>query len=964
MLVTNLAAGTISRYNFGTNLQNNTPTGTSLGNPSNALLIPRSIMLLKDCEQLVGYVLNESGYIVRLDFNGSILNTPTVTNTINPGISGKNGMTPYFVDSNMYLAIMSFSTSQMYRTKLLDLPMYDTTKYYSNTLSHTFGTPGLKNITLFTNQGSYMGTSTSSCKPLYINPFHKVSDTAICLGSSVVLDESASGGTGFLWSTGATTPSITVNTPGKYWVTITGAPCISSDTINVTLKPMPTVSLGPDTNFCNLSSFVLQNQLANPSGASYLWNTTATTPAISINSAGTYWLKVTKDGCSATDTVITNFTNVNVNLGNDTTICLGDTLTLLNKTANLLYTNLWNTGSIQPTIKTAAAGTYWLKCTYQGCSNTDTIHVNTRTVNVNLGPDMNVCNGPVQLLNLSGNPVSSTFLWNNSATTSTLNASVSGTYWLQVSDAGCKGSDTIGVTITTPVVNLGNDITLCPGDTAILQNATNPPGYTYFWSNGSTAPVLKTTTAGKYWLKGTINGCSVTDTVNISTNYFAVNLGPDITTCNNPNQILQNLATNPAGATLLWNTAATTPTITAPASGMYWLKVTSGSCTVSDTIIVKANYVNVNLGNDTAICLGSTATLFNKAGGWGSSYLWSNGNTGTVINVQTPGTYWLKLTNNGCTGTDSINITVTPIPTVNLGADRIICEGDVTELRNLQSNPQGATYLWNSGSNNSSIYADKAGTYWLQVANGECKGRDTVVLSTKPRPYLYIGEDTAICKDAKIVLKSNPQLPGTLYTWSTGSRTDSTVVGTGAYRLTISYGDCSATDSITINTLAEPFIDLGADTIVCEGKIELPRSMITGNGYQVRWQDGSIKDKFTVEQTGIYFAQLTNVCGMAADTVKVEYRNCHVYFPTAFTPNGDGLNDIARMGGDLLGINKFKLSIYNRWGQRVFYTEDPTKGWDGMYKGVYAELGVYQFLIQFTYYGKEELRKGDVTLIR
>jgi large repetitive protein len=144
----------------------------------------------------------------------------------------------------------------------------------------------------------------------------------------------------------------------------------------------------------------------------------------------------------------------------------------------------------------------------------------------------------------------------------------------------------------------------------------------------------------------------------------------------------------------------------------------------------------------------------------------------------------------------------------------------------------------------------------------------------------------------------------------------------------------------------------------------LPKSIVTGNTYSLVWQDGTNNSTYTADRAGIYYATLTNACGTATDTVTLSYRNCHVYFPTAFTPNNDGLNDLAKLGGDLAGISKYVLAIYNRWGKRVFYTEDVTKGWDGYMKGTRADIGSYYYQIKFVYNGTEDFWKGDLTLLR
>jgi len=105
-------------------------------------------------------------------------------------------------------------------------------------------------------------------------------------------------------------------------------------------------------------------------------------------------------------------------------------------------------------------------------------------------------------------------------------------------------------------------------------------------------------------------------------------------------------------------------------------------------------------------------------------------------------------------------------------------------------------------------------------------------------------------------------------------------------------------------------------------------------------------------------------CGIASDTIKVDYHICDIGFPSAFTPNGDGLNDVIGVVGTLKYYHDYSLSIYNRWGERVYYSEDIYAGWDGIYKGDKQDLGTYFYMIFYTFEGKKHMLKGDFELIR
>jgi hypothetical protein len=127
-------------------------------------------------------------------------------------------------------------------------------------------------------------------------------DTAFCAGNTVVLNTPYYSGSAYLWSTGATTQSIAVNTSGSYFVTITNAAGVRSDTIQVTVLPLPVVFLGNDTSI--VSGTALTLDAGNP-GAAYLWNNNATTQTMNVTTAGTYAVTVTTGGgCTASDAIL------------------------------------------------------------------------------------------------------------------------------------------------------------------------------------------------------------------------------------------------------------------------------------------------------------------------------------------------------------------------------------------------------------------------------------------------------------------------------------------------------------------------------------------------------------------------------------------------------------------------------------------------------------------------------------
>jgi gliding motility-associated-like protein len=175
---------------------------------------------------------------------------------------------------------------------------------------------------------------------------------------------------------------------------------------------------------------------------------------------------------------------------------------------------------------------------------------------------------------------------------------------------------------------------------------------------------------------------------------------------------------------------------------------------------------------------------------------------------------------------------------------------------------------------------------------------------------------------------------------------------------------CSITTDVNIvNAIdASPVIDLGSDTTICPGS-EIKLSPGIFSAYQ--WQDGSSDSTLLINKSGLYFIEAANSSGcIAADTIVIT-EDClnDILFPSAFTPDGDNINEVFLPAGTL--AEKFSLMIFNRWGEKIFESDDQFRGWDGSFKGKFAEEGVYVYVAKFeTGYLTETEKHGAVLLIR
>lgn len=209
--------------------------------------------------------------------------------------------------------------------------------------------------------------------------------------------------------------------------------------------------------------------------------------------------------------------------------------------------------------------------------------------------------------------------------------------------------------------------------------------------------------------------------------------------------------------------------------------------------------------------------------------------------------------------------------------------------------------------------------------------------------------------------------PGATYLWNTGDISPEIVVDTaGFYKVNVQQGVCSIADSIRLYPLKMPKVALGPDTSVCNGEPFFLHATYTDvQDYQ--WNNGASDSVFVVTQPGTYIVTLSNYCGVASDRIRIDMEPCsdELIFPTAFTPNQDGQNDLFRPRV-LFRLSNYNLKIYNRWGKLIFQSAEPSGGWDGTFDGSTSPTGAYIWTAQYKRIkdDKNISQKGVITLIR
>ena len=196
-------------------------------------------------------------------------------------------------------------------------------------------------------------------------------DTIVCAGATLPVEQPDA--LSYLWSNGATTPAITVDSAGMYQVAVTNIGCrAESDSFQVSLYGQSAVDFGDDSLLCELATLLLDATQSHP--AQYFWQDASTNTTYTVYEDGDYWVVITDHCLGASDTIRVGYLNdFTVNLGPDTTLCEGKTLTLSPGVPYCDY--LWQDGSTQPTYLVRGPGTYSVEVSNRCFSHWDAVDV-------------------------------------------------------------------------------------------------------------------------------------------------------------------------------------------------------------------------------------------------------------------------------------------------------------------------------------------------------------------------------------------------------------------------------------------------------------------------------------------------------------------------------------------------------------------------------------------------------------
>ncbi|MCU0432220.1 MAG: T9SS type A sorting domain-containing protein [Bacteroidia bacterium] len=704
--------------------------------------------------------------------------------------------------------------------------------------------------TTYTVIGSNGSCNDTDFVSITVNPSPTVvlsGNTTICAGSTTTL--TASGATSYLWQPGNLSGgSVTVapTTTTTYTITGTTGSCTATQTITVVVNTLPPVAASSAQTICTGATATL-----SATGAvTYNWmpgNLSGASVAVTPPSTTTYTVTGTgSNGCTATaTTTITVINPPTVTISGTTSLCAGSPTTL---TANGAVTYTWQPGNLtgsSVTVTPASTTTYTITGTTGSCSATQTV-----TVTVNAAPVVSAtasqtvaCTGSPVTLTASG---AATYTWQpgNLSGSSVSVSPVSATTYTVTGTAasGCAATATVALTVqTTPTVSVTGNSVICAGGSTTLT-ATGAANYVWQPGNfpGNTITVSPTS-ATTYTVTGSNGNCTTTQT-------FAVSISPSPTVTATASQTTVcsgtpvTLTANGASS-YTWmpgNLTGTSVSVTPTATTTYTVTGVNGSCSSTATVTITVSPASpVTVSGVTSVCSGSSTTL--TASG-ALSYIWMPGNLNTAAVTLTPSattTYTVTGTSaNGCVATETVTITVQPIPVVSATGPASVCAGSPATFTATGAN----SYTWQPGNfpgNTLTVTPVSSTTYTVTGTTAGCSATATVAVTVAPTPTITAtASPVAVCPGGSATLTASG---ASSYTWQPGNLSGSSVsvspTTTTTYTLTGVDGSCSTTATVTVTVNPVAPITVTGSSSVCAGSAV---TLSATGAVSYTWQPGNL----------------------------------------------------------------------------------------------------------------------------
>jgi gliding motility-associated-like protein len=638
------------------------------------------------------------------------------------------------------------------------------------------------------------------------------------------------------------------------------------------------------------------------------------------------------------------------------------------------------------------------------------------TLNV---PDGAICGGGSTTLTANVSNPGGEFAWSpgsfGNVNSITVSPNTTTNYFISYTIAGCEILETATVFVGALPTLTTDDATVCSGSQAAVHAIGSPSGGIYTWenppapagSNNDSLVIANPNSSEYYPVSYNLNGCIAHDSSLITVNYKPTATVNDNAACQGNSAPLTAIVDS-SGGSYFWSPGSypntQSITVNPPATTVYTLMYTLGSCSDTTTATVSViNSPSVSVNSPT-ICEGDSAVLTANGSPNGGTYEWSfNNQTTPSIVVSPPSTtnYNVTYTINGCVTNTAATVTVEAPFTVNAGSNSPVCPGSTIAFN---VSPAGGTYSWtgpngfNSLVENASINnADSShqGNYVVIVTLNGCSVSDSTTVDVVDLVADFSADPLSGCAPMEvdfINLSNNI----TEATWTFGDGNGSGLSNnsngqshiyqnSGLYSVTLVISDGgSCFDTLTIPDYIYVEDQPIASFSPTPGELkELDQTSTMNNnsigGFTYLWTfpDSTSSTELSPNHTfnlqpgesgtvTLYVYSELGCSDIIQESVRI-IEDVIYYVPNSFTPNGDPSNHyfqpVMSSGIDVVSYN---LIIYNRWGENVFESNDINTGWDGTYKNEACPNGVYTYKIFFI--EKENDRKhevvGHVTLFK
>ncbi len=868
-----------------------------------------------------------------------------------------------------------------------------------NPAAINFSKGGTKKITLTMTDGTCTKTDTVSINIMESPKVNFVSNAPVCSGLPVTFSFTGTNAANYNWDfgTGANPANSNLQSPSGVVYTSAGIKtikliagntnnsCKDSLVRTITINASPEAEIVPPSPTCAGTLIDFVNQGSHGSNWQYNWSfgsdatpvvsTNENPTAVSFATGGTKLVTLTiTDGiCTKTDTqTVVIKESPKANFSSTAPVCSGSAIDF-SYTGTGAGTYNWSFGAGANIASSASATPSGIIYVMAGIKNVKLIvyaaNSNckdsiTKAITIFESPVAKIssnapkCSGePLNFTNSGSHGSNWMYSWNfgtdGNPSVSTAENPVAVVFssggtknvTLTITDGICTRSDTQTVVILqSPKADFSTTAPVCSGMPVDFLNTGTTSGVNFAWSFGTAATPAT------------------------------------------------SVVQNPTG--VVFSTAGT---------HVVFLKVNSISnhCKDSSTqVITIYQSPKVSFQSTAPRCPGTPVNFTNTGSTGGSwSYNWSFGTnaapsgsgaehpSGIIYSQGGAKKVSLTVTNGLCTKTDTMSILIYPRPVADAGMDTTICAGASVQIGS--SPVPNYVYQWfpSSTLSNGAIanpVASPAATtthYMVSVVNTTtgCNNKDSILVSMLPPVVANAGEDVEIC------LRDSAQIgyavvPGQVYSWTPASGLSSATLSnplsspatTTTYTLSVSAHGCPPIkDEVKVVVNPLPLVEAGpADTATTLGA---PLQLVATGAIQYTWSpaaglsnSGIFNPLANPAQTTVYVVKGVDVFGCSnSDTITVRVIAPDLWAPTAFTPDGNGYNDVFYIRGH--GVKNFEFRIFNEWGEEVFFTTDMNEGWDGkkMLSGEALPQGAYIYNVRGVLSNGVQLNKKDmVSLIR